>query len=93
MAFFQANVTTDLGVDLAKGPKYLLVSGVNNFKRVAGVPQFGTSVIYVAELTSGKVVAYGVPWQRQNRNSTSPYRSPMVLMDSFTFRTVAVRNP
>jgi hypothetical protein len=92
-AFFQANVTTDLGVDVAKSPKYLLVSGVNGFKRTAGGPQFGSSVVYVAELTTGKVVAYAVPWQRQARNSASAVKVSMTLLDGFLFRNVAVRNP
>jgi hypothetical protein len=92
-AFFQANVTADLGIDPSKAPKYLLVSGVNNFRRAAGGPQFGSSTIYVAELTSGKVVAYGIPWQRNARNANAPIQANLMLLDSFQFRNVQVRNP
>lgn len=91
-AAFQANVTTDLGVDPTKGPKYLLVSGVQNFRRAAGSPQFGSSVIYVAELTTGKVVAYGIPWQKQARQQGN-VKVSLQLLDGFPFRTVQVRNP
>ena len=92
-ALFQANVTTDLGVDVTKGPKYLLVSGVNSFRRMAGGPQLGNSVIYVAELSTGKVVAYGIPWQKQARNSATEVKVSLQLLHGFTFRNVAVRNP
>src|SRR5262249_17925542 len=53
-ASFGVNVAGGLGVDPTKNPKYLLVSGVANFRRAAGNSQMGSSVLYVAELTSGK---------------------------------------
>jgi hypothetical protein len=90
-AAFQANVTTDLGVDATKQPKYLLVSGVNQFRKAAGGVQLGNSVIYVAELTSGKVAAYGIPWQRNLRNSNQPVKAPLQLLDSLEFRNVQIR--
>ena len=90
-AAFQANVATDLGIDATKQPKYLLVSGVNQFRKQAGNLQFGNSVIYVAELTSGKVAAYGIPWQRNVRNSAQPVKAPLTLLDLLEFRNVQLR--
>jgi hypothetical protein len=93
MVFFQANVTTDLGIDPAKAPKYLLVSGLNDFRRAAGNQLFGNSTVYVAELTTGKVAAYAIPWQRSARNATAPGHVNLTLLDIFQFRNVQVRNP
>jgi hypothetical protein len=61
--FFQANVAADLGVDPQKNPKYLMVTGMNNLRRSGGTRQMpSTAMCYVAEITSGQVVAYAVPW-------------------------------
>jgi hypothetical protein len=89
--FFSANVATGLGVDITKQPKYLLVSGMASFRRGAGVQQLGSSVLYVAELTSGKVAAYGVPWNPAARNASG--QAPLIPLDVYQFRNVQVRNP
>jgi hypothetical protein len=36
-------------------------------------------------------VAYGIPWQRQARNSNSDIKVPLTLLHGFVFRNVAVR--
>jgi hypothetical protein len=91
---FGTNVAGGLGIDVTKSPKYLLVSGVANFRRAAGSQQMGGSVLYVAELTSGKVAAFGIPWNRQARaaNAASPLTVPLTLLDTYQFRNVQVRS-
>jgi hypothetical protein len=84
------NVATSLGIDVTKNPRYLLVSGVANFRRGAGQQQMGNSVLYVAELTSGKVAAFGIPWTRAARNA--PVQTTLTPLDVYQFRKVEVRN-
>lgn len=88
---FGVNVAQGLGVDVTKNPRYLLVSGMANFRGNAGATRMGNSVLYVAELTSGKVAAYGIPFI-QNRAQASG-AAPLVLLDVGMFRQVQVRNP
>ncbi|HET6884560.1 MAG TPA: hypothetical protein VFI31_30680 [Pirellulales bacterium] len=80
-ASFTANVNRDLGVDLAKNPKYLMVTGNSIFRRGGGQVQPGNSVVYVAELTSGKVAAYAVPWSQAYANAGRQIHAPLVLLD------------
>lgn len=89
-AFFATNVASGLGIDVTKNPRYLLVSGMANFRRAAGTQQFGSSVLYVAELTSGKVAAYGIPWSRAARNA--PVQAALAPLDVYQFRNVQVRS-
>lgn len=90
-AFFATNVATGLGVDITKQPRYLLVSGGANFRRAPGSQQLGSSVLYVAELTSGKVAAYGIPWNSAARNASG--QAPLMPLAVYQFRDVQVRNP
>ena len=93
-AFFRYNVVADLGVDPAKNPKYMLVTGAADMRRGMGGSQYGTSVVYVAEVTTGKVAAYAVPW------STSAYASgrvigpaPLIPLAATPFRIVPTVTP
>jgi hypothetical protein len=61
--FFQANVSADLGIDARQNPKFLMVTGMCSLRRGGGSRQQPSSAMcYVAEITSGKVVAYAIPW-------------------------------
>jgi hypothetical protein len=60
---FRTNVSADLGVDPQKNPKYMMVTGVAGLRRMGGTRvQPSSAVCYVGEVTSGRVVAYAVPW-------------------------------
>lgn len=56
------SVATDLNVPKGRNPKYSLVTGLSSFKPTGGGGRLGQCVIYVAEETSGNMVAYAVPW-------------------------------
>lgn len=90
-ALYQAQIAGDLGVDASKNPKYLLVTGLAQLRRGGGQIQPGASVVYVAELTSGKVAAYAVPWSRGAANSNIPIKANLVPLDSMQFRTAVIR--
>ncbi|MEN6458731.1 MAG: hypothetical protein ABFC63_07350 [Thermoguttaceae bacterium] len=62
-AYFTRNVAADLGADPQKSAKYLMTTGVASMRRAGGSRlQWSASMCYVAEVSSGKVVAYSIPW-------------------------------
>lgn len=90
-ASFSANVNNDLGVDIAKHPKYLMVTGNSIFRRGGGQVQPGNSVVYVAELTSGKVAVYAVPWSQAYAGAGRQIHAPLVLLDVYPMRVSLAR--
>lgn len=92
-AFFYANVVADMGIDLARNPKFLLVTGNTIFRPNAGALQPGNSVVYVAEVTSGKLVAYNVPWSPNFANIGNPMRKAMSKLDVLPFRASPLVGP
>jgi hypothetical protein len=89
---YSTNVAQAFGVDATKQPRYLLVSGLASFRGATGNQRLGNSVLYVAEMTSGKVAAYGIPWS--TARVTAPVQLQLIPLDAFPFRNPqAVRNP
>ncbi|HVX59634.1 MAG TPA: hypothetical protein VHC19_03505 [Pirellulales bacterium] len=85
-ASFRANVIYDMGIDAAQNPKFMMVTGQSIFRNNPGQTQAGYSVVYVAELTSGKVAAYAAPWSHALANAGRPINRPFVLLDVMQFR-------
>ena len=73
VSFFEANVAVDLKVTSAK-PQYAMVPGLATIRAVPGT-QPAASVIYVTELTSGKVGCYGIPFRLPNA------KNPQLILD------------
>ncbi len=71
-ALYRYNVLKDLQVDPAKNPHFLMVTGLADLRTGSYRAYSGSSVVYVAETTSGKVVAYAVPWDRARWNTRAP---------------------
>lgn len=88
-AFFDYNVLKDLEVDPAKNPRFLMVTGVANLQRTGAAMQPGRSVVYVAEVTTGNVAAYAVPWNAAMRNRNIPIRQSLLPLDKTKFRATA----
>jgi hypothetical protein len=89
-AFFQYNVNVDMGVDPSKNPRYMMVTGFADLVRQTGgrvTPS--RSVLYVAEVTTGKVAAFMVPWSNAAHMSGQPQTGALVLLDITRFRTAA----
>lgn len=86
VAFFEANVASDLGVQAGK-PQYAMVPG---FATIKGTPavQPAASVIYVSELNSGKVGCYGIPFRLPNSKVPVPIK--LAPIDFYQFRDPAV---
>jgi hypothetical protein len=66
MARYYRNVSDDFKANGEKA-KYLMVTGYANLARGgrASVIQPGKAVLYIAELSSGTAVAYGLPYNAQ----------------------------
>jgi hypothetical protein len=60
--FFKTNVAADLELDPQKSPKFLMVTGMAGLRRGGSRQQPSSAVCYVAEIGSGKIVAYAIPW-------------------------------
>jgi hypothetical protein len=88
IANFRRNVAKDLGVDMQKNPKFMMVTGVNSMRRgPTGSQQPSYATCYVAELTSGKVAAYVVPWNSSARQSNQPQSGELWLVGVAPFRS------
>jgi hypothetical protein len=87
---FQRNVATDLKVEQGKNPRYLMVTGAVDL-RGAGGGQFGNSALYIAELSTGNMGVFALPWNGGALNRPMNQTQPIVLLQTAQFRTAAVR--
>ena len=86
MVRYMRNLSNDFGVDTETEPRYAVISGVGQLQNRAGRGTRATSLLYVGELKSGKVIAYAIDWQDTRR----PVVSPIEPVDSFFFRKPSV---
>jgi len=79
--FFKTNVAADLGLDPQKNPKFMLVTGMVGLRRAGGTRQQPSSAAcYVAEITSGKIVAYAIPWSPPMYSAGQMQTGPLVVV-------------
>lgn len=81
--FYFRNIASDFIVDPNAKAKYAMIPGVGVWN-AAGGAQSATGVLYIGELTSGKLVAY----RFQYRNSPEPIGDVFTLQPftSYPFR-------
>jgi hypothetical protein len=85
--FFRTNVSTDLAVDPQKNPKFLMVTGMGALRRGGGSrAQPSNAICYVAEVTSGKVAAYAIPWSPPMYAANQVQNGSLVLVAATPFR-------
>ena len=90
-AFFERNIIADLGVDPSKNPRYLMVTGIVDLRRGAAQLRPSMAAVYVAEITSGKVAAYVIPWDMHRHAAGQVFHGGLRPLDVTHFRTAAVR--
>lgn len=86
-SFYVRDLAKDFKIDPQEEPHYAFVAGNAQISGRGGV-NFATGVIYVGELTSGKVMCYGFPWR------DTPEPTPVTqlgLVDAFQFRQPSER--
>ena len=77
--YFYKNVINDLRVDPAKSPNFMMTTGMANLRGMVGAVRPSMSVVYVAEVTSGMVAAYAIPWSK-NMHTSGRMIGPMSMM-------------
>ena len=90
-AYYTYNVLQDLGVDPTKNPRFLMVTGMANLRRVPGQPPLSVSMVYVAEVTTGNVAAYAIPWSPAMHNTPQPIMDHLRRVAVTKFRPAAAR--
>ncbi|OHB68547.1 MAG: hypothetical protein A2V70_07680 [Planctomycetes bacterium RBG_13_63_9] len=88
-AYFAARPIDDIGADPSKNPSYMMTTGMANLRRGGSRMQPSLSVVYVAEVTTGKVAAYSIPWNPAAHNMGRPINQAMLLLDVTLFRPAA----
>ena len=79
----QRNVTTPLSV----APQYTMVTGeVNTENRGASLWQVAKSVVYIAEVNTGMLLVYTVPWQRSIHAADQPETALLELWTAEQFQ-------
>ena len=87
---FSHNILQDFGP--IKNPKFLIVTGQANMPRGRAPFQYAQSIIYVAEVTTGQVMAYSVPWNSARQAAQQPQQGGFVKLDTLRFRAIQDRN-
>jgi len=80
------NVLKDLEAETVKNPKFLMVTGLCGTVQGARGFKIGSSIIYIAEVNSGNVVAYALPWEAGAIGAARPLNYPLTPIDKFKFR-------
>lgn len=90
-AQYKRNILQDLGIQPGNNPRFLMVTGTADLRSV-GQMQFGASVIYVAELGSGMMAVYALPFNpAMLNNNARPFQGEFALVAKGPFRSAAVR--
>jgi hypothetical protein len=90
-AQYTHNIIKDLGVEANQNPKYLMCTGkVAIQARGAGMNRGSSSALYVAELTTGRIAAYTLPWAG-NTVAGGVVGAPFILLDVKQFRPNIIR--
>jgi hypothetical protein len=88
---YSRNVVADLQIDVAKAPKFVMVTGQLPLRPLGGNNQFADSVIYVAEVTSGKMACYGMQFNFGAFNNMRGAQAEFLLLTGGQFRQAVVR--
>lgn len=80
----------DLGIDdPSKNLRFMMATGMANLRRGSARMQPSLAVVYVAEVTSGRMAAYGIPWSKGLHAAGQIVRQHLVLLAVTPFRAPA----
>jgi hypothetical protein len=82
----------DFGLDPSKNPKFLMVTGLADL-RTGAQSTYGASVVYVVELTSGRICAYAIPWNRTRWIARAPLGGALIPVGMLPFRNPPPSGP
>jgi len=78
-------------VQVPQNPRFLMVTGNCDLRRGAARLRPGRSVLYVAETTTGLVLAYVIPWSSEQHVSDMAFQGKLILWAGDQFATTVVR--
>lgn len=84
--YYYRNLAEDFQINPAIEPQYALTAGAAEIQNRGGT-QWGSHALYAAELSSGKVAAYAIPF-RVSQVKAPPV--PLFPIDTFPFREATV---
>lgn len=90
-AFYQKNIFQDLQVDPSINPRFLMVSGMADLRRIGGRQRISSSVVFITEVTTGRCAAYAIPWDSPRHAAGAMAQGELVLVAVTQFRTALVR--
>jgi hypothetical protein len=86
-ATFNTNVLADMNLDPQRNPKFLMATGFANLRHAGGSRVLPSNAIcYVAEVTSGRITAYAVPWSFSQYQSGQPQAGRLLQVGTCSFR-------
>ncbi|HEX3870946.1 MAG TPA: hypothetical protein VHV77_10945 [Pirellulales bacterium] len=91
-ATYKRNIMSDLKVEPGRNPKYVMCTGLGDLRPVGNM-QFGSSFVYVAEVTTGMMGIYAFPFNVaiQNNNRGGTITSEFIPLQVVPIRQTAVR--
>lgn len=86
--FFSRNIVADLGLVGQESPRFLMVSGSARLAGRAGALNRATQgLLYVAEVNSGRIAVYALPWAGQRGvGGAAATQQEMLLLEIIPFR-------
>jgi len=92
-AYYERQIAADFGVAVGRKPQFLMVSGLNNVNaRPPALPRKLQAVLYIAELNSGKIIAYGLPFAPNIVQANGRIKVQLLKMHDVQFRQDIIRN-
>lgn len=90
---YHRNIVGDFpNLAAAKNPRFLMVSGMARIVPRGGAMQRGIqSALYIAELTTGQINAYGLMWNPQWGQAAQPVPAQILPIDKVQFRQQVIR--
>lgn len=93
-AGYYTQIADEFGVQQGKLPEFTLIAGHADFRRFTGNQRPADGVVYVAEALSGKMIAYGIPWNSTFRaNPPVAAKGPFIALDQTPIRSIPIPQP
>jgi hypothetical protein len=98
-AFYESNIHADMaqamatsGMQMPQTPKYMMVTGLNDIRRMGGQrTKPSSAALYVAEANTGFVLAYILPWSSESHSSNQIYNGTLTVWAYGPFSSAMIR--
>lgn len=90
-SFFTRNIAADFG-GAGRSTGYLMITGFADMPRGVSNFQFAQSIVYVADVTTGSVAAYTIPWNSTLQAAGRPQYGEFQPLDVQQFRQQVIRD-